>query len=29
MVKCHFKDKPSIVKCDSSPNKDKGGKSFW
>jgi len=29
IISCHFKDKPSIVKCDDSPDRDKGGKKFW
>ena len=29
VVTCHFKDKPSIVKCESSPSRDQNGKLFW
>jgi len=28
-ISCHFIDKPSIVKCDESPNRDQNGKKFW
>ena len=28
VITCHFKDKPSIVKCDDSPDRDKGGGKF-
>ena len=29
MIKCHYRDKPSIIPCKSSPPIDKGKPSFW
>jgi hypothetical protein len=29
IVKCHFKDKPSVQPCPDSPLMDKNGHSFW
>ena len=29
LVTCHYRDKPSITSCVSSPPKDKGRASFW
>jgi hypothetical protein len=29
VVTCHFKDKPSVIPCEGSPNKDQNGKPFW
>jgi hypothetical protein len=29
IFKCHYKDKPSIKPCRSSPSIDKAGRSFW
>jgi hypothetical protein len=29
VVKCHYRDKPSIIPCTDSPPIDKDGKSFW
>jgi len=29
LVKCYFKDKPSIIPCPDAPNLDKAKKSFW
>ena len=29
VISCHFKDKPSIIRCDESPDRDKGGRKFW
>ena len=29
IVSCHYRDKPSIIPCNDSPNIDKGRPSFW
>ncbi len=29
VARCHFRDKPSSIRCDDSPNRDQGGKPFW
>mmetsp|Transcript_51329 Transcript_51329/g.123908 ORF Transcript_51329/g.123908 Transcript_51329/m.123908 type:complete len:134 (-) Transcript_51329:143-544(-) len=29
IIKCHYKDKPSIIPCPDSPEIDGKGKSFW
>ena len=29
IVKCHYRDKPSIITCTDSPLIDKDGISFW
>ena len=29
VVSCHYSDKPSVVKCNDSPKRDKTGKPFW
>jgi hypothetical protein len=29
VVKCHYKDKPSLIPCADSPNIDKFGRPFW
>eukprot|EP00804_Cyclotella_cryptica_P030925 CCRYP_019606-RA/>CCRYP_019606-RA protein AED:0.14 eAED:0.14 QI:206/1/1/1/0.75/0.6/5/181/615 len=29
IIKCHYKDKPSIIPCKDSPSIDRNGESFW
>ena len=29
LIKCHYRDKPSVHPCKDSPPIDKNGKSFW
>ena len=29
LISCHYRDKPSVVPCKTSPSIDNGGKSFW
>jgi len=29
LISCFYRDKPSIVKCNDSPNLDKGKPPFW
>ena len=29
LISCHYRDKPSVIDCSSSPPIDKGGASFW
>mmetsp|Transcript_60164 Transcript_60164/g.71571 ORF Transcript_60164/g.71571 Transcript_60164/m.71571 type:complete len:107 (+) Transcript_60164:2-322(+) len=28
-VTCHYRDKPSVIPCNHSPNIDRNGKPFW
>ena len=29
LISCHYRDKPSVIDCSSSPPIDKGGVTFW
>lgn len=29
IIRCHYRDEPSIKSCAGFPPKDKGGRSFW